>query len=411
MKLNSWLLLISLTFGCNLLKKDSGSKNEDLLLLLALIPRGYQWNLPPGFPIPVVPAENPMSQEKVDLGRFLFFDSNLSQDRSLSCGGCHKQSLAFSDGRQFGIGITGEAHPRNAQGLANAAYHPRLTWSNPQQRTLESQSRTPMFGTTPIELGLSNDEYLSRLKADSRYIPLFSAAFGGGADSVTEQNVRFALASFQRTMISGGSPFDHYNFRGNTSALTASQIRGLRVFNGEVAECFHCHGGFNFTDTSFHSQNTTQEVFYHNNGTHTKVYYDALSIEKQGLREITLVESDQGKFRAPSLRNVGVTFPYMHDGSIMCDNNANPNHASGIAAGATNLTCARNALTKVVEQYSCGGVGAGCLGNSDPKHPSIDTTLIRPFTLTAQEKTDLVEFLLSLTDSEFLSNPSFSSPF
>ncbi len=400
-------LIFSLGFlGCNLFPgfgtKDS--KNEDLLLLLAFLPRGYQWNLPPGFPIPVVPAENPMSQEKVDLGRRLFFDNNLSQDRSLSCGGCHKQSLAFSDGRQFGIGITGQAHPRNAQGLANVAYHPRLTWSNPVMRTLEVQSRTPMFGIAPIELGLNGNEYLNRFKADSAYISLFNAAFGGGADAISEQNIRFALASFQRIMISGNSPFDQYTYRNNPSALTASQIRGLRIFNGEVAECFHCHGGFNFTDTSFHSGSTFEEVFYHNNGTHDKAYYDALPIDKQGLKEVTLVESDQGKFRAPSLRNVELTFPYMHDGSIMCDNNTNPNHATGIAAGATNRTCARNALTKVVEQYMAGGVGS-------PKHPSVDTTLIRPFSLTTQEKTDLVEFLLSLTDTEFLSNPALSSPF
>ncbi|GBF51672.1 cytochrome-c peroxidase [Leptospira ryugenii] len=396
MKLQS-IIAIFLLISCSIFEKKKNDNDLVLGLILLSANNAYKWNLPPGFPVPTVPSENPMSEAKVALGRHLFYDKNLSQDRSLSCSGCHKQSLAFTDGRRFGIGITNEAHPRNSQNLGNAAYHPRLTWANPQMTTLEIQSRVPMFGESPIELGLINNDYLDRLKADTRYISLFNNAFGGAPGSISEQNVRFALASFQRSLITGNAPADKYAFQNQSNALNASQIRGFRIFNGEVAECFHCHGGFNYTDTVFHNQQPTSDIFYHNNGIYTKAEYDALSVNKRGLYEITLLESDQGKFRAPSLRNIGLTFPYMHDGSFMCDDSENPS----ITSGKTIRDCAVNALRKVVAHYESGG----------KSHPNKDSSFIRPFTLTAQERTDLVEFLLSLTDTDFINNPAHSNPF
>jgi len=389
-------ILLLFIENCTLLFPKKEKTNDDLLLVLGIIANsGYRWNLPVGFPTPTVPAENPMSQAKVDLGRILFYDKTLSQDRTLACAGCHKQELAFTDGRAFGVGITGVAHPRGAQNLGNVAYHPRLTWANPLLKNLELQARAPMFGENPIELGLSNNEYLDRINADSRYQSLFSAAFGGGG--ISEQNVRFALASFQRSLLTGNAPADRYTLQGDTSALNASQIRGFRVFNGETAECFHCHGGFNYTDTSFHDKSTSQDIFYHSNGIKTKAEYDALPSNKQGLFDVTQDIADQGKFRAPSLRNIGLTYPYMHDGSFMCDDSANPS----ITSGKTIRDCAVNALLKVIAHYESGG----------KSHPAKDTTLIRPFTLTSQERTDLVEFLLSLTDSDFINNSSQSDPF
>ncbi|WCL49206.1 MbnH family di-heme enzyme [Leptospira sp. GIMC2001] len=393
-----------LFFACDipLLNDQKSNSDNELLLGLALLSQrsSYNWNLPPGFPEPRVPAENPMSIEKVELGRHLFYDRRLSQDETKACSSCHFQSLAFSDGKALPSGITGQVHPRNAQHLTNAAYHSRLTWNNPNLRTLEQQARVPMFGESPIELGLQDESFLSKLKLDSLYPELFNQAFGGGDGSITEQNVRFALASFQRSMISGNSPFDRAQ-NGNRTAITPSAARGASFFNSEIAECFHCHGGFNFTDTNLHGTQAEEEFAYHNNGTHTVAYYNSLGdIHKEGLKEITLQDSDQGKFRAPSLRNVAVTFPYMHDGSIMCDNNQNPNHPDGIANGASLSTCARNALGKVVDQYSSGGAA----------HPAKDGTLIRPFPIQPSEKEDLINFLLSLTDDEFLRNPKFSNP-
>lgn len=402
-----WILLfyIVLNFSNCYITNQLGltkekSDNNDLLILAALagLNSDYVWDLPPGFPVPRVPAENPMSQSKVNLGRHLFYERKLSQDESKACASCHFQNLAFSDGRSVPAGITGQVHPRNSQHLSNVAYNTRLTWNNPNMINLEVQSRVPLFGTSPIELGLSGEAYLGKLKSDPSYVDLFNQAFGGGEASINEQSVRFALASFQRTMISGYSPFDDYQ-NGNRSAISASAARGSNFFNGEIAECFHCHGGFNFTDTSLHSGQSNAEVFYHNNGTHTVAYYNGLGdIHKEGLKEVTGISSDQGKFRAPSLRNVGLTFPYMHDGSIMCDDGNNPK----ITSGKTNEDCARDALGKVIDQYTNGGVA--------PVHTSVDTSLIRSFAIQPQEKQDLINFLLSLTDQRFINDSRFSNP-
>ncbi len=404
-----WKLLIYIIFAwtvnacypLSLLDKKTESSDDLLLVaLLSLNRSDWVWDLPPGFPVPTVPSENPMSKAKVELGRHLFNEKRLSGDRSMSCGSCHFQSLAFSDGKQFPSGITNETHPRNSQHLSNVVYQTRLTWNNPLMVNLEVQARVPLFGESPIELGLSNSEYLQLLKSDERYRSLFMNAFGNSDSAFNEQNVRFALASFQRSLISGWSNFDKISNK-QTVSLSSAEIqsinRGNSFFNSEVAECFHCHGGFNFTDTNLHSGQVSAEFAYHNNGTHTKAFYDALPLEKQGLKAITLLESDQGKFKAPSLRNIGLTFPYMHDGSIMCDDSENPK----ITLGKTNESCARNALGKVLEQYKAGGL----------EHPAKDGTLIRPFTMSEQEKSDMINFLMSLTDSVFINNPTHANPF
>lgn len=399
-KLRIFLLSVLMT-GCNVLPFQKKESNDNLMLAaLGILASAsdWVWDLPPGFPVPNVPAENPMSKAKVELGRHLFNEKALSGNDTMSCGSCHIQSLAFADGKDFPSGITSEVHPRNSQHLSNVAYLPRLTWNNPRMTSLEVQARVPMFGENPIELGISSNSFIDKLKSKELYRTLFTNAYGNADAAVNEQNVRFAIASFQRSMISGNSRYDQYTFRNNKSALTASEIRGLNLFNGENAECFHCHGGFNFTDTSFHG-GATEEFFYHSNGIHTDAYYAGLPSNKRGLFDLTGVASDTGKFRAPSLRNIGVTYPYMHDGSFMCDNANNPN----ITIGKTKTDCARDALTKVIEHYESGG----------QSHSVKDSTLIRPFPtpLNPTQKADMVNFLLSLTDEEFLTNPKFASPF
>ncbi len=398
-----FITLFSFLFGCNVLPFQKKENNQDMLLAaLGILANAsdWVWDLPPGFPVPNVPSDNPMSKSKVELGRHLFYEKSLSGNETMSCASCHFQSLAFADGKDFPTGITSDAHPRNAQHLSNVAYMPRLTWSNPKMTSLEIQARAPMFGESPIELGLSSNSFLDKLKSKSIYQTLFRNAFGNADAAVNEQNVRFALASFQRSMISGNSKFDQYNFRNNKSALTASEIRGLNLFNGEVAECFHCHGGFNFTDTSFHG-GATEEFFYHSNGIHNDAYYASVPSNKRGLFDLTGVASDTGKFRAPSLRNIGVTYPYMHDGIFMCADANNPDKAAGAAAGKTKVDCARDALTQVVDHYRSGGQA----------HSAKDTTLIKTFTITNSQRDDMVNFLLALTDEEFLTNPKFASPF
>ncbi|MCE9500087.1 MAG: di-heme enzyme, partial [Leptospira sp.] len=232
--------------------------------------------------------------------------------------------------------------------------------------------------------------YLSRLIADSRYRDLFSKAFGGGTENITEQNVRFALSSFQRSMISGKSKVDKYLNYGDKSALSASAVRGLSVFNGETAECFHCHGGFNYTNTTTHTRTVFEEVSYMSNGIISDATYASLPSNKKGLYDVTGLTSDIGRFKPPSLRNIALTYPYMHDGSFTCTS-ASPTDAD---------SCSTEALGKVIDHYMSGGQSQQ---NKDGQ--------IRAFSLTQQEKTDLINFLKSLTDDEFIANPKFSDPF
>lgn len=390
------LILVIFLSNCSYLpagkKKTNDSMNQFLLLAGLNQSPGFNWNLPAGFPIPSVPPENPISEAKVTLGRFLFYDKNLSNNQTQSCSSCHLQSIAFSDGRSVGLGSTGEFHPRNPQALSNVAYMSVLTWANSNMKTLELQSRAPLFGISPIELGLTNDSYLDRFRNNSNYTKLFYDAFGGGLESINEQNIRFALASFQRTLISGNSAYDKYTYQNNKTAMSASAIRGMNIFNGETAECFHCHGGFNFADSTTHSFQSTNEIIYNDNGFKSLTEYNTLNDNQKGFYELSKNSSDIGKFRAPSLRNVAYTYPYMHDGSINCTNPPE--------AGIYSETCAREALEKVVDHYSSGG-----------KTPSNkDSTLIKGFSLTTQEKTDLVNFLLSLSDESFITNKNFSNP-
>ncbi len=392
-----FILVLLILFNCEVFEKKQNKDTNRNLVLFALLNNrsssssSYNWNLPQGFPTPRVPSENPMSEAKVELGRFLFYDKRLSGNETQSCASCHLQRLAFTDGKDFPSGITGEVHPRNSQNLANVVYNSRLTWANNGLLTLEQQSRIPLFGENPIELGLSNNNYLAKLSSDSRYRDFFSKAFGGGSENITEQNIRFALSSFQRSLLSGNSRVDQYTNRTNRSALNSSEIRGLDLFNSEVAECFHCHGGFNFTDSINHQNVTQAEVVYTNNGSLSAVEYSVLPLNKKGLMEVTGKSTDEGKFKAPSLRNIALTFPYMHNGSFKCN-----------VSSPTNIdACATEALGKVIDNYAMGG----------KTHPNKDTSFIRPFSITSQERTDLINFLKALTDTEFINNPKHSDPF
>src|ERR1700733_10202537 len=171
----------------------------------------YQWNLPKGFPKPYVPAENPMAEAKVELGRYLFYDTRMSVNGKQSCASCHKQELAFTDGRAVGVGATGESHSRGAMSLVNVAWSGALTWSNPTMRSLEKQALVPMYGEHPVELGLRDgDRLLPTLRADAKYVALFAQAFPdeATANRVTVANVTKAIASFERSIISARAPYD-----------------------------------------------------------------------------------------------------------------------------------------------------------------------------------------------------------
>lgn len=183
----------------------------------------YTWQLPAGFPVPLVPRDNPMSEAKVELGRRLFYDTRLSGNRSFSCASCHQQALAFTDGKPRAVGSTGAVHPRGTMSLANVAYNRSFNWGDPEKRRLEEQMLVPMFGTEPVELGLAGleDELVRRLAAEPLYRELFAAAFPEQFDPISVDNVVAAIASFERTLISGDSAYDRLLFWGDDSDFSA----------------------------------------------------------------------------------------------------------------------------------------------------------------------------------------------
>ncbi|MEE2643730.1 MAG: cytochrome c peroxidase, partial [Myxococcota bacterium] len=230
-----------------------------------VLPIGLE--IPDYFPIPRVPEENRSSEEKIELGRWLFYDRKLSGNGEQRCADCHQQRYAFTDGRARAIGSTGAFHPRGSMSLANIAYAPTLGWADPTLTLLEDQALIPMFGEDPVELGLTSpgDQLLERLRADPAYQERFAAAFEGDSEPITLENILRALATFQRALISANSPFDRYLYQGDQSAISDAAKQGFELFMSERLECFHCHGGFNFSD-AVHNESVFVELSFHNTG-------------------------------------------------------------------------------------------------------------------------------------------------
>ena len=352
---------------------------------------GWTWALPAFFPAPKVPTDNPMSAEKVALGRFLFHDKRLSGNGQQACANCHVQALAFTEGLAQAIGSTGERHPRGAQHLGNVVYNATLTWANPSLVTLERQMETPLFGEQPVEMGVNDankDAVLQRLRDDtaiSAYPQRFAAAFPADAEAIGWGNVIKAMAAFQRTLISGNSRYDQW--LAGASTLTASEQRGMNLFFGEKAECFHCHGSFNFNDQVVHAGSRIVETPFSNTGLYNIGGTGAFPEPNRGVFELTAKADDMGKFRAPSLRNAEVTAPYMHDGSV-----------------AT--------LEDVLRFYAAGGRNISSGPNAgDGRANPFKSDLVARISISEQEQADIVAFLKALTDHDFLTDPRHADPF
>jgi cytochrome c peroxidase len=238
----------------------------------------------------------------------------------------------------------------------------------------------PFSPTTPVEMGLAGREaMITRLLADDiRYAQLFRAAFPGEKQPGTLANLTRAIAAFERTLLSFDSPYDRYRYGGQADAIGPAARRGERLFFSEQMKCFHCHGGINFTDTVMHQRLEHPEVAFHNTGLYNLDGRGAYPAAGSGLMAVTGKAEDMGKFRAPTLRNIAVTAPYMHDGSI-----------------AT--------LDEVLDHYAHGGRAA----TANP----LRSDFIRGFVMSAEEKSDLLAFLQSLTDEGFLHNPAFADPY
>jgi cytochrome c peroxidase len=308
----------------------------------------YVLEVPAGFPLPANPDENLMSAAKVNLGKRLFYDPILSRDFTVSCNSCHKQELAFADKVSISAGVDERLGLRNAPTLVNLAYV-GVFHKDGGVPKLDMQAATPIEDANEMDLPIHIAA--ERLNAQPDYQQAFYDAYGRPADSFT---ITRALAAFLRTMISGNAPYDQYTYQGVFNALNESQLRGRALFFSERLACSSCHAGFNFAQDSFF-----------NNG--LKLDYGA----DPGRQRVTIDTFDVGKFRVPTLRNIALTAPYMHDGSLAD-------------------------LSAVIDHYNQGGVG----------HHRQDER-IKPLALTVAEKADLIAFLEALTDETFISNPSF----
>jgi cytochrome c peroxidase len=266
--------------------------------LAAFAPPAWRWDLPPGVAPPPVPADNPMSAAKVELGRRLFYDADLSIDGTLSCAGCHGQHRAFSESNATHPGVRGAAGRRNVMTLSNVGYYRSLTWGDPGLRTLEAQVVVPTMGEHPIAMGMKGQEaeLARRLGGDACYRRQFAEAFPERKGAIGMDTVALALAAFERTLVSFGSDYDR-------GALDEAARRGQALFVSSKFACASCHAAPLFTDaagsdplTSFHR-------------------IEAANDRDRGLAEVTGNPADAGRFRTPSLRNVALSSPYLHDGS------------------------------------------------------------------------------------------------
>jgi cytochrome c peroxidase len=284
-------------------------------------------------------------------------------------------------------GSTGEFHPRNSMQLVNLAWQPVLTWGNPLMLRLHTQAQVPLFGENPVELGLFGyeEQRLNEFKADPVYQKLFPAAYPQSGNPYTMGNVTRAIEVFQRSIIGFDSPYDRFS-RGESGAMSASAINGFNLFFSEDFECFHCHGGINFTNSEDHSRKAFAEIDFANNGLYNIGGTGAYPAGNTGIKEVTGLASDMGRFKAPTLRNIELTAPYMHDGSIAD-------------------------LDGVLDHYARGGrlISSGPYAGDGALSP-YKNSFVKGFTLTAQQRADLIEFLRALTDTKFITNPAYSNP-
>lgn len=299
-----------------------------------------------------IPENNPMSDGKVQLGKLLYFDPRLSKDGSISCASCHNPFHGFADPNRTSSGVRGQLGGRNSPTVLNRLFSAEQFWDG-RAKDLEEQAHGPLIN--PVEMAMaSHDDVVKSVQAVTGYAPLFKKAFGDG--SVTMQRIAQAIATYERTVLSGNSPYDRYQ-AGDKSQLSASAVRGMQLFNGK-AKCVTCHVGFNFTDEN-----------YRNIG----VGMDAAKPDP-GRYEVTKEDADRGAFKTPTLRDIALSAPYMHDGS-----------------DAT--------LLAVVEFYDRGGI-------ANP-HLSAD---IKPLGLSGQEKADLVAFMNALTGEVTNAEPPAALP-
>lgn len=303
---------------------------------------GELLKIPQGFPEPFIPADNSITKYRIELGKALFFDTILSRDSTISCASCHIPEFAFTDRKPKGVGIRGQVVSRNTPTLTNVVYQEAFLWDglNP---SLEAQVNIPIHETNEFDFSILL--VAERMKKNPYYVALSKAAYNCEPDPSV---ITKAIATYERTLISGNSSYDQFTYQNDSTALNSSQKRGKNLFFEELY-CAGCHNGFNFTNGSL----TNNGLYQH--------YADS------GRMRLFGHEKDRAIFKVPTLRNIALTYPYMHDGSI-------------------------NSIEEVINHYASGG----------KPHPN-KSKIITPFDISQEQKIDLIAFLNSLTDSSFLS--------
>lgn len=317
----NWLavpaLLVTLAYAADV-------KTASVPIPLGLLP--IQW-----------PADNPYTPEKAELGKLLYFDPRLSKDRTVSCATCHHPKFAYTDGAAVSTGIRGQKGGRSAPTVINRAYSLAQFWDG-RAPTLEEQAKGPIQNS--IEMGHTHEAMINDLRAVQGYKPLFLKVFG--TDQFTVDHVAMAIATFERTVLSGNSPYDRYK-AGDKKAMTADQVKGMNVYINK-AKCDQCHEGINFTSNAYHNIGVGMDKPEPDTGRYM----------------VTKNDADWGAFKTPTLRDIARTAPYMHDGSL-------------------------KTLDEVVDFYDKGGV----------RNKNLDEK-IKPLKLTVEERKQLVAFLQAL---------------
>lgn len=337
--------------------KDESSNNSYIPTPVDLsIPQVFQDRILP----PVIPNNNPMTQEGIALGKKLFFEKKLSANNTQACANCHNPNMAFTDGLQYSVGVDNIAGTRNAMPLFNLAwnYDETFFWDG-RELSLERQSFDPI--RNPIEMHETLENVVQKLQQDPTYPPLFERAFG--TPTIDSVRISKALAQFERTIISANSKFDKYLL--GQESLSPQELEGFNIFMDENrGDCFHCHGSENnplWSDNKFH-----------NNG------LDANPTDL-GLAVVSGDPNDNGKFRSPSLRNLAFTSPYMHDGRFATLEEVINHYSEGLQASST--------IDPLMKKVNQGGVQ-----------------------LSESDKASLKAFLLTLSDFNFISDPQYSNP-
>lgn len=302
---------------------------------------------PLGLPPVPIPANNPPTADTIALGRALYYDTHLSATDAIACANCHNPALYFTDGRPVSMGVNGKTGTRNAPTTLNATFQPVQFWDG-RATSLEDQAGGPI--QNPVEMNLPHDQMVTKIGKITNYQGAFDKAFGKGP--ITIQKVEMALASFERTLLSGNSPFDRYQYGGDKTAMSESAIHGLEIFKDKnKGNCVTCHTIEDkfalFSDGKFHNLGTGIDP--------------EGNLKDQGRYNETHLDADRGAFRTPTLRNIAKTAPYMHDGSV-------------------------KTLKDVVDFYVGGGTS----------NPHLDKE-IKELKLDGKERADLVAFLEALT--------------